>query len=184
MVKCNMQVQKSLSILLLFMFAVNSITSLAASATDMYTENSIIVSTEDSIIVEGNLLNPTYTLRGRNVTFKDVCSILSADVDCKKICNQTKFLSSVSYSFSLFGGYYLGYGVSSCLLGKEGYERNLLLGGALLGAGVGFAVWSQCHLNKAIKLYNEKREHPFINNELSMNVGFTSSGGLGMMLSF
>ena len=58
------------------------------------------------------------------------------------------------------------------------------MGGAFLACGVGFAVWSQNHLEKTINIYNEKQGRPSFDGELSMNVGFTPSGGLGMVLYF
>lgn len=141
-------------------------------------------SVNDSIIVEGNLLNPSYMLGSRNVSIKEVYGMLSADADCKIMCDQTKLLATMSNVFSLFGGYYLGYGASKYLFGKEDYKSYLFMGGAFLACGVGFAVWSQNHLEKTINIYNEKQSRPSFDSELSMNVGFTPSGGLGMVLYF
>ena len=89
-------------------------------------------SVNDSIIVEGNLLNPSYMLGSRNVSIKEVYGMLSADADCKIMCDQTKLLATMSNVFSMFGGYYLGYGASKYLFGKEDYKSYLFINTLLI----------------------------------------------------
>lgn len=180
----NKQIKTTMLILLLFMFSMNGLSIHADNVVGNKAESSAAVSTQDSIHIGGNLLNRSYTLGNRIVTEKDVLALLSSDADYKKICNQTKFLSSVSYTFSFFGGFYLGYGAADFLMGKEGYKTNLLIGGSTLAAGLGFALWSRSHLEKTINLYNQKQGCHSADRELSLNVGVTSSGLLGMRLNF
>lgn len=172
-----------ISTVLMFVFAVHCLSSHAVSAINIHS-NATTIFAQDSIIFEGNLLNPSYMLGIRNISIKEVYSILSEDADCKVKCDQTRLLTSISSVFSLFGGYYLGYGITNLLLGKEDSNRSLMLGGAFLALGLGFGTWSQCHLEKTINIYNEKQSRPSFDSELSMNVGFTPSGGLGMTLYF
>ena len=176
--------KKILSILLLFMLTVNCMTSHATNEAYYQAGATAVIYSQDSIFVTGKLLNRNYMIGGNSITEKELFSMLSTDADYRKICHQTKFLSSVAYSFSLWGGYCLGWGLSQCMTGNDNYKRNFIIGGSSLAIGAGFMVWSRCHFEKAISLYNEKLSHQTSSSELSVNVGFTPSGGLGVMLSF
>lgn len=178
------QIKNRLFVFMLLAFVGNAALSHAANAFDTLADDPASASAQDTISVEGNLLNHLYTIGNMRVPEKDVLTIMSADADCKKLCKQAQFLYWTSYGFGYLGGGLLGYGAVDLALGKETYRAEMLMGCASLAVGFGFEVWMHSRMGKAINLYNRKQGYQSADSDLSLNIGLTSSGGIGLQLNF
>lgn len=94
----------------------------------------------------------------------------------------------VSTIFGLAGGALIGYGAASLAMrnimkNPDSYKSQLLYGTTLLAVGLGCTAIANHKLHKAIDAYNDGLASP-ATDDLSLHVGVTSDGGVGLTLSF
>ena len=130
-----------------------------------------------------------YYVGGREVTAADLDEAFLQNDRAWKYSRQANGWNYISMIFGYTGGALVGYGLASLLMrnmleNPDSYKPQLLAGASLLVVGLGCTAVSNRKVHKAINAYNDGLASPATAADLSLHVGVTSDGGVGLTLSF
>lgn len=139
----------------------------------------------DTIQVTRIGLGNVYSYQGNQLSTAQLKQIISSDATASKLFRKARTLGIVSTGISCVGGYMIGEGLAGTFFHQDNALREMGIGAGVALCGLAFSWRADKLLTRAVRQYNGSLQGSDMTaSNIELSIGPTSSGGLGLSLTF